>query len=417
MVTWLMPVIFLAGYTLIALEHPLKINKTAIALLLGVVLWIIAGTAGDQLLVHLGSISEILFFLLGAMTIVELVDAHGGFTIITGFITTNHRIKLLWMISIITFFLSALLDNLTTAIVMVALLRKIVAEKHERWYFAGMVIIAANSGGAFSPIGDVTTIMLWIASKVTTLNIIIKTFIPSVLSTVIPLIMLSFSMKGKLTRPLPDPSSLQFISRFEQNLVFFSGIGILLFVPVFKTVTHLPPYMGILAGLGALWVMTEVIHRSKHPEHRVKVTIAGIIARIDTPSILFFLGILLAVAALESGGYLGIAADFLNHSVSNLFIINILIGLLSAVVDNVPLVAGAIGMYGKEFGTDHYFWEMLAYCAGTGGSILIIGSAAGVAVMGMEKMTFLWYLKKISLPALAGYFAGAVSYWLITLLF
>jgi Na+/H+ antiporter NhaD/arsenite permease-like protein len=440
---YLMILVFLLGYTAIAFEHPLKINKSATALMLAVVLWLLLILGGVDILAdptaffsfmkdnpegsypdwishhalldHLGEISEILFFLLGAMTIVELVDSHEGFRIITDYISTNRKVKLLWIISTITFFLSAVLDNLTTSIVMVALLRKLISEKRERWFFAGMVIIAANSGGAFSPIGDVTTIMLWIGGQVTTANIIIKTLIPSILSTLVPLAVLSFLLKGEVHKPaaLSKSQDGESISVMERNIVFILGIGSLLFVPVFKTLTHLPPYIGILLGLSVLWIATEIMHKSKNEHTRSRMTIAGVITRIDTPSILFFLGILLAVAALQTAGQLAMLADKMNTYIGNLYVINILIGLLSSIVDNVPLVAGAIGMYGTAFPTDHYFWEMLAYCAGTGGSILIIGSAAGVAVMGMEKIDFIWYLKKISLWALLGYLAGALTYWVM----
>ncbi len=435
-----MIVVFIAGYAAIALEHPLRVNKSATALILAVSLWVIFVIGGEPLLVnssnfkefliknpdgsfpdwisnhallyHLGEISGILFFLLGAMTIVELIDSHEGFRIITDKIKTTNKVKLLWVISLITFFLSAVLDNLTTAIVMVALLRKLISDKKERWFYAGMVVIAANSGGAFSPIGDVTTIMLWIGGHITTVNIILKTFIPSALSMVVPLAMLSITMKGHIQKPHSVISEHgNSTTAIERNIVFFLGIGLLLFVPIFKTLTNLPPYMGILLGLGILWVVTEIMHKSKNDAYRPMVTVAGVIRRVDTPSVLFFLGILLSVAALQSAGHLELLADKLDKHVGNLYVINIIIGLLSAVVDNVPLVAGAMGMYQNTFPTDHYFWEMLAYCAGTGGSILIIGSAAGVAVMGMEKIDFIWYLRKISLWALIGYLAGSAGYW------
>jgi Na+/H+ antiporter NhaD/arsenite permease-like protein len=440
----LMIVVFILGYAAIALEHPLKVNKSATALFLAVAMWVLFVIGGEQVLVstasfqeyllknpggsfldwlshhalleHLGEISEILFFLLGAMTIVELVDSHEGFRIITDKIKTTNKVKLLWVISIITFFLSAVLDNLTTSIVMVALLRKLVSDKKERWFYAGMVIIAANSGGAFSPIGDVTTIMLWIGGHVTTVNIIVKTFIPSVISMVVPLALLSMTMKGNIQRQpqttvdhAKDPTT-----PFERGLVFWLGIGSLLFVPVFKTITHLPPYIGILLGLSVLWIVTEIMHKSKNDEYRSKRTVAGVLHRVDTTSVLFFLGILLAVAALQTVGHLDLLAKALDQHVGNLYVINVIIGLLSSVVDNVPLVAGAMGMYQNTFVPDHYFWEMLAYCAGTGGSILIIGSAAGVAVMGMEKIDFIWYMKKISLWALIGYLAGAIAYWALS---
>jgi Na+/H+ antiporter NhaD/arsenite permease-like protein len=442
----LMIVVFILGYAAIALEHPLKVNKSATALFLAVAMWVLFVIGGEQVLVstasfqeyllknpagsfldwlshhalleHLGEISEILFFLLGAMTIVELVDSHEGFRIITDKIKTTNKVKLLWVISIITFFLSAVLDNLTTSIVMVALLRKLVSDKKERWFYAGMVIIAANSGGAFSPIGDVTTIMLWIGGHVTTVNIIVKTFIPSVISMVVPLTLLSMTMKGNIQRQpqttvdhAKDPTT-----PFERGLVFWLGIGSLLFVPIFKTITHLPPYIGILLGLSVLWIVTEIMHKSKNDEYRSKRTIAGVLHKVDITSVLFFLGILLAVAALQTVGHLDLLAKALDEHVGNLYVINVIIGLLSSVVDNVPLVAGAMGMYQNTFVPDHYFWEMLAYCAGTGGSILIIGSAAGVAVMGMEKIDFIWYMKKISFWALIGYLAGAIAYWALSVL-
>jgi Na+/H+ antiporter NhaD/arsenite permease-like protein len=413
-----MIIVFILGYILIALEYPLRINKSATALLLAAMMWMLVAFTGEQSLIsaellnHLGEISGILFFLLGAMTIVELIDSHEGFRIITNKIRTTRKVKLLWAISLITFFLSAVLDNLTTAIVMVALLRELIADKKERWFFAGMVIIAANSGGAFSPIGDVTTIMLWIGGYITTMNIILKTFIPSALSMVIPLALLSITMKGDIQKPVRKTADHGHATTlFERNLIFFLGIGLLLFVPIFKTWTNLPPYMGILMGLGILWVVTEIMHKSKNDAYRPMVTVAGVIRRVDTPSVLFFLGILLAVAALQTAGHLNLLAASLDKYIGNLYVINIIIGLLSSVVDNVPLVAGAMGMYQNTFPTDHYFWEMLAYCAGTGGSILIIGSAAGVAVMGMEKIHFLWYLRNISLWALIGFLAGSLAYW------
>lgn len=437
-------IVFIIGYAGIALEHPLKINKSATALLLAVLLWVMFVIGGESLLVnpanfqaylaehadgtfmgwlshnalleHLGEISEIIFFLLGAMTIVELVDGHQGFRVITDRIKTTNKVKLLWIISFITFFLSAALDNLTTSIVMVALLRKLIDNKQDRWFYGGMVILAANAGGAWSPIGDVTTIMLWIGGQVTTINIIAKLIIPSLLAMVVPLIFLSFMMKGNVSRPQLDANSSHShdIPTWQRNLVFAFGIGGLLFVPVFKTVTHLPPYLGMLGMLSILWIITEILHKDASNELKSHNTVVGVLQRVDVPSVLFFLGILLAVAALQSIGHLELLAKVLDENVGNLSAITIIIGLLSSVVDNVPLVAGAMGMYDLSvFPVDHYFWEMLAYCAGTGGSILIIGSAAGVAVMGMEKIDFIWYLKKISLWALIGYLAGAFSYILM----
>jgi len=437
----LMVIVFVLGYAAIALEHPLKVNKSATALMLGVILWVILMLGGESILIdtshfteylsrvvggdysswishsallhHLGEISEIIFFLLGAMTIVELVDSHEGFAIITDKIKTTKKTKLLWILSILTFFMSAALDNLTTSIVMTALLRKLVADKADRWFFAGMIVVAANAGGAWSPIGDVTTIMLWIAGDVTTVNIIVKDFFPSLVSMIVPLFILNFTMKGNVKTPKGDmaaklKSGADPTTPFERNLVFFLGVGSLLFVPVFKTTIHLPPYLGMLWGLGLLWVVTELIHKSKNDSHRTYLSVVGVLRKVDVPSVLFFLGILIAVAALQTAGHLILLADFLRESVGNLYVINIIIGVLSSIVDNVPLVAAAMGMY--NYPPDHYFWEFLAYCAGTGGSILIIGSAAGVAVMGMEKIDFIWYLKKISLLALVGYLAGAGVY-------
>jgi Na+/H+ antiporter NhaD/arsenite permease-like protein len=413
--------VFVLGYAAIAFEHPLKIDKAAFALITGVVLWtiIITGSADkhsvlEELSHHLGDLSGILFFLLGAMTIVELVDAHGGFTIITSRINQTSKIKLLWTVSLIAFFLSAVLDNLTTTIVMVSLLRKLVGNQKDRLFFAGMVVIAANAGGAWSPIGDVTTTMLWIGNQITPFNITTRLFLPSLVTLIVPLIFLSFSLKGKVEAPHKVKDDAEFsVNPVYRKIIFFSGIGILLLVPVFKTVTHLPPYMGMLIGLGLLWILTEILHKDQEEEKKHAFTVAHALRRTDTPSILFFLGILISISALESAGILTSLATWLSQSVSSLSAIVLSIGLLSAIVDNVPLVAATMGMYDlTQFPTDHFFWEFLAYCAGTGGSILIIGSAAGVAAMGMEKINFIWYLKKISLLALLGYFAGAGVYLL-----
>ena len=436
----LMIVLFALGYLCIALEHPLKINKAATALLLGVLLWVLFVIGGDKVLVFsdelrdfsilhpgsgfydwlvhtklielLGDISQILFFLIGAMTIVETIDSHGGFRLVTDKIKTTGKVKLLWVISILTFFMSAALDNLTTSIIMVALLRKLIGEKKDRWFFASMVIIAANAGGAWSPIGDVTTIMLWVANKVTALNIIEMTIIASVMSLLVPLIVLTFILKGNVERPQEIAAGDQHfhpeVSPFERNLFFFAGVGALLFVPVFKSITHLPPYLGMVGGLAVLWILTEIMHRKKDEKTQKLLSIPHILTKIDMPSILFFLGILVAVGALQTCGHLALLSANLDTiplaEPSKYYVISIIIGVLSSIVDNVPLVAGTMGMY--SFPTDHYFWEFLAYCAGTGGSILIIGSAAGVAVMGLEKIDFIWYLKKISWIALIGYFAG-----------
>lgn len=406
---------FCLGYLFITLEGKVKINKAAVAILTGGIVWTayILFNANTEEIVqqlgeHLGSISQILFFLIGAMTIVELIDSYNGFDVITKFIKTNNKRLLLVILAFITFFLSAVLDNLTTTIVMVTLTRKLLHDKNERMLFVGMIVIAANSGGAWTPIGDVTTTMLWIGGQITTVNIIQKLFLPSLLSMVIPLLLLSFRIKGEFKRNAPS-LQVSHILKVEQRIVFFIGIGALVFVPIFKAITHLPPFMGILIGLSILWIVTELLNKDKAHEHKITVTTA--LRKIDTPSVLFFLGILLAVAALESTGLLSSLATFLSDSVGNLETIAIALGLLSAIIDNVPLVAATMGMYDLQtFPTDHSFWELIAYCAGTGGSILIIGSAAGVAAMGIEKIDFLWYLKKISLVALIGYLAGAFLY-------
>ncbi len=472
-----MVVIFVLGYTMIALEHPLKIDKAASALLTGTILWAIyalnatgllaldlsptwemaramandvvsfvkpnvegpyfkmawgttVATANDvthfvthDLEHHLVEIAEILFFLLGAMTIVETVDQHQGFKLITDKIKTTNKVKLLWILSILTFFMSATLDNLTTTIVLVALLRKLISDQKTRWFFASMVVLAANAGGAWSPIGDVTTIMLWIGGQVTALNIITDVILPSLATMIVPLVIVSFTVKGDVERPvLAAGEGEEFTTAFERKLLLFMGVGALLFVPVFKTVTHLPPYLGMLFGLGVIWLVTEVMHRNKPLEDKRKLTVIGILKKVDVPTIFFFLGILTAVAALQSVGHLDVLAKYLDENLQNIYLINLIIGVLSAIVDNVPLVAGAMGMYPiaevgsvgymADFMIDGKFWQFLAYCAGTGGSILIIGSAAGVAAMGLEKIDFIWYLKKISLLALAGYLAGAGVYYL-----
>lgn len=428
----LMIIIFILGYAFIALEHPLKINKSASALLLAAIIWSVFALMGPgfehhALVSHLGETSEILFFLLGAMTIVEIVDRHEGFRIITDKITTKNKRKLLWVISVLTFFMSAVLDNLTTSIVMVALLRKLIDDKHERWFFAGMVILSANSGGAWSPIGDVTTIMLWIKGNVTAAKIIMETFIPSLVSMLVPLTAVTFMMKGEVKRPelCEADDSCPSISKKQSNIIFFLGVGSLLFVPIFKTITHLPPYLGILFGLGLMWVVTEIMHAANKDNYS-KLNVGAVLQKVDTPSVLFFLGILMAVAALQTAGHLDLLSKTLDK-IGDIYIINLIIGVLSSIVDNVPLVAAAMGMYPiatpemlatnpelYHFVQDGAFWEFLAYCAGTGGSILIIGSAAGVAVMGMEKIDFIWYLKKISIWALIGYLAGGGVFILIS---
>jgi len=425
MMTTLMIIVFILGYIAIALEHPLKIDKAASALIIGGLGWGLFAFTGisqhdltHELQHHLVDIAEILFFLLGAMTIVELIDAHDGFSIITKKITTNKKIYLIWILSVITFFFSAVLDNLTTSIVMAALLTKLIKDKDDIWMFAGVVILSANAGGAWSPIGDITTIMLWIGGQITASNIITSIFIPSVICALVPLIYLTFRLKGDVIRPpniVLKEHTLNPSTTFERKLIFYMGVIGLLFVPFFKTITHLPPYIGMLLSLGVLWVVTEIIHKSKNNEEKSQLSVIGVLKKIDVPTIFFFLGILLAVGSLQSAGQLDIVATYLDKTFNgDIYIINIIIGLLSSIVDNVPLVAGAMGMYDiapiGDFAVNGKFWEFLAYCAGTGGSVLIIGSAAGVAVMGILKIDFIWYLKNISLLALMGYLAGAATY-------
>lgn len=411
--------IFVLGYAAIAFEHSIKINKAAAALVTGVLCWTIyilfspdKDTVNEELINHLGQLSSILFFLLGAMTIVTIIDAHDGFSIITKQIGQTDIRKLLWIVAFITFFLSSILDNLTTTIVMVSLLRKLIRNDKDRLFFAGIVVIAANAGGAWTPIGDVTTTMLWIGGQITTFNIMVKLMLPSLMCIVVPLIFLSFKLKGNIERPVADTNTNgNAVSRKHQSIVFFAGVLSLVFVPVFKAITHLPPFMGILIGLGVLWILTEILHGEKDEEEKHNLSVVHALRMIDTPTILFFLGILMSITALESVGALPSLAQWMTTTLHNDNIIVISIGLLSSIIDNVPLVAAAQGMYNlMQYPTDHYFWEFLAYCAGTGGSILIIGSAAGVAAMGMEKISFFWYLKKISLLAMLGYFAGAITY-------
>ncbi|HZF65937.1 MAG TPA: sodium:proton antiporter NhaD [Chitinophagaceae bacterium] len=416
---FLITLVFIIGYAAIALEHPIKINKAAAALLTAAVCWAIYALMSqdthavvDGLTEHLGEVSGILFFLLGAMTIVELIDAHDGFEIITNRISTTNKKKLVWIIGIITFFLSAVLDNLTTTIVIVSLLRKLIADKKERLLFAGLVIIAANAGGAWSPIGDVTTTMLWIGGQITVGDIVIRTILPSMVCLLIPMIIISFQVKGNAQRaPTPIRNMNFTTSGKERNAVFWLGVACLLFVPVFKTITHLPPFMGMLFGLGAMWVITELIHSNKDEQEKGLLSVNHALRKVDTPSVLFFLGILLSIGALQSTGVLTNLAGWMDNTIGDITIITISIGLLSALVDNVPLVAAAQAMYSiEQYPTDHYFWEFLAYCAGTGGSALIIGSAAGVAAMGIEKIEFFWYLRKIAWLALIGYLAGAAVF-------
>ena len=412
--------VFVLGYICIALEDFLKINKAAIALITGVLCWTLYIISSDkkdvvsrELIEHMGNLSQILFFLLGAMTIVELIDAHDGFEIITRRITTKTKRKLLWVVSLLSFFLSAVLDNLTTTIVMISLVRKLMKNRDDRLIFSGAIIISANAGGAWSPIGDVTTTMLWIGGRVTAVNIMLKLILPSLACLLAPVFILRVMLKGEVEPALQDigKSEPETSNPTHRNIVFWSGLGVLLMVPVFKTLTGLPPFMGILLGLGLLWLIVEILHSEKDEADRNKYSVAYALRKIDASSILFFLGILLAISVLESTHQLAYVASWMDKNLRNQNLIVITIGLLSAIVDNVPLVAATMGMYDlQQYPTDHYIWEFLAYCTGTGGSILIIGSAAGVAAMGIEKIDFIWYLKKISWLALIGYFAGAVVY-------
>tara|TARA_Y100001978_G_C23698613_1_gene439275 strand:- start:1328 stop:2671 length:1344 start_codon:yes stop_codon:yes gene_type:complete len=412
--------VFIIGYVFITLEHVVSVDKASTALVTGVVCWALIALGMNvpdfkyQLHEHVGHISEILFFLLGAMTIVELVDNHKGFKIITDRIITTNRVKLLWILSIVAFFFSAVLDNLTAAIVMGALLSKIMKERNDLWFFGGMIIIAANAGGAWSPIGDVTTIMLWIKGKVSAINIIQSTILPSLICMLVPLVYVSLKLKGNVsTNNNSTQSDDDVTSSTERNFIFLIGVLGLLFVPVFKLITDLPPYMGMLLSLGIIWIITEVLHRKKSSDKRKKLTVIGAVKKIDILTIFFFLGILLSVHGLQTIGTLDNVANYLKSTFNgDIFIINFIIGLLSAIVDNVPLVAGAIEMYPKEI-MDSSFWEFLAYCAGTGGSVLIIGSAAGVAIMGILKIDFFWYLRRITFLAFIGYVSGAFTYWIL----
>lgn len=415
--------IFVLAYLAIALEHPLKVNKSASALVGAGLLWTIYAIATNntdvvshELSETLISTAQIVFFLIGAMTIVEVIDAHNGFEVVTRNIKTTQLSSLMLLVGVVTFFLSAILDNLTTTIVMISLLKKLIDQQKDRLLFAGMVVIAANSGGAWSPIGDVTTTMLWIGGQITPVNIIQGVFLPSLVNLAVPLAIVSFMLRGKPVVAPAQPVNAAMESSttaVERNLVFFLGLGALVSVPIFKTVTHLPPFMGVFFGLGILWLVADLLHRNKAEEDKQHLTLVHALTRIDMSSIVFFIGILLAVATLEHSHVLTNLASWLDTTVGRLDIIVFLIGIASAIVDNVPLVAAAMGMYSMEqFPTDSFLWEFLAYCAGTGGSILIIGSAAGVAAMGLEKIEFVWYMKNISLLALAGYMAGALVYLL-----
>ena len=438
----LMICLFVLGYVAIATEHQIHVNKAATALILCSLLWTIyifyapalntpVGVQKTteyvtkvELIEGVGEVAEILFFLMGAMTIVELIDVHGGFNIITRRITTKNKKTLLCILTGITFIMSAVLDNLTTTIVIVMLLRKLVQDQKERWYFAAVVILAANAGGAFSPIGDVTTIMLWVKGNVTTQHLIPELILPSIVAAVLPMLIMSRKLKGDLEYSSEvaeseshEPTAAEMVTNKERNIIFYLGIGALVFVPIFKAITHLPPYLGVALGLGVLWVYTELMYHEKGDsiKEEKKARIQKVVKRIDMTTILFFLGILMAVNVLSFAGILRELSEWLDQSVGNIYAINIIIGILSSIVDNVPLVAGAMKMYEIDpttayFAVDGAFWLFLAYCAGVGGSILIVGSAAGVVVMGLEKVSFGWYLKEVSLIALLGYLAGALMF-------
>lgn len=432
--------VFIIGYLCIALESFTKVNKAAIALLMLVGCWTIfmfdpgsylPGVAGDKISLavneiiekHLGSTSTTLFFLMGAMTIVEVVDQNGGFNFVRDMMKTKNKKTLLWRITFMTFFLSAILDNLTTSIVMIMILRKLIQERKDRLIYASLVIIAANSGGAFSPIGDVTTIMLWNKGLITAAGVIKELIVPSLVSVALPAYLLSLSLKGEIAVPaIAGGKTVETneLTKRQRKTVFLIGVGGLIFVPIFKSITHLPPFVGILLVLGVLWTVTELFYRHLHKNEErgaMQKRVVNILSRIDMSTILFFLGILMAVACLETIGVLATLGEGLNTTFNgNHYIVTGIIGVLSSIVDNVPLVAGCMGMYPiaevGDMAQDGIFWQLLAYCAGVGGSMLIIGSAAGVVVMGLEKITFGWYMKRISLIAFAGYMAGILIYWI-----
>lgn len=440
-------VVFIMGYLCIALESLTKVNKAPVALLMCVACWTLfmvnpsefvlpsmpelTGNAagilahvGESLREHLGETAETLFFLMGAMTIVEVVDTNGGFNFVRDSIQTHSKRGLLWRIAFMTFFLSAILDNLTTSIVMIMVLRKLVADKQDRMVYAALVIIAANSGGAFSPIGDVTTIMLWIAGSITTVGVITEILVPSLVSMLVPAFIMQYMLKGKLPAMAAsaEDSTLAF-TRVQRRIIFFLGVGGLMFVPIFRYLTDLPPYMGILLVLGVLWTATEIFHRRMHlGEDSMSARVIALLRKIDMGTILFFLGILMAVGCLAEIGVLTAMGRGLDSvSGGNHYLVTGIIGVLSSIVDNVPLVAGCMGMYPiaptGDMAVDGIFWQLLAYCAGVGGSMLIIGSAAGVVVMGLEKITFGWYMKRITWVAFVGYLAGILTYWVERMLF
>ncbi|MGX1354056.1 Na+/H+ antiporter NhaD/arsenite permease-like protein [Bradyrhizobium elkanii] len=417
--------IFVIAYAAIALEHPIGINKSASALLGAGLMWTAyAVWSGDTALIDrqlsesVSSTAQIVFFLIGAMTIVEVIDAHNGFEVITSLINTRKQATLMWLVGFVTFFLSSVLDNLTTTIVMISLMRKLLDRQGDRLFFAAMIVIAANAGGAWSAIGDVTTTMLWIGGQITPIAIVKGVFLASLINLVVPLLVVSAWLRGKIVEAPQRQTRAVSTSVFERNVTFFLGLGILIAVPAFKAVTHLPPFMGILFGLGVLWTVGELIHRRKEEDEKKRLTLVHALTRIDMSSIVFFIGILLAVAALEHTHALEMLAKWLDATFGRLDVIVVLLGLLSAVIDNVPLVAASMGMYSlNQYPPDSFLWEFVAYCAGTGGSILIIGSASGVAAMGLEKIEFFWYVRRVSGLALLGYFGGVaayiVQYWLL----
>ena len=438
--TVLIVAVFVAGYLCIALESVTKINKAAIALLMCVLCWTllmlgpgayypqvaegdVVHHIAEVIEHHLGDAAGTLFFLMGAMTIVEIVDSNGGFNFVRDTMKTRSKRKLLWRVALMTFFLSAILDNLTTSIVMIMVLRKLVQHREDRLIYAALVIIAANSGGAFSPIGDVTTIMLWIKGVITTQGVLTEIFIPSVVSMVVPAFILQYQLEGKFDKEQNLPAAeVSHFTQTQRKAIFWLGVGGLIFVPIFKTLTHLPPFMGILLVLGVLWTVTEIFYHNTSEDDTMAKRVSKILTKIDLATIMFFLGILMAVAVLQEIGVLTALGEGLNEVFSgNYYVINGIIGVLSSIVDNVPLVAGCMGMYPVAaegaMAVDGIFWQLLAYCAGVGGSMLIIGSAAGVVVMGLEKISFGWYMKRITWIAFVGYVAGIGCYWVEKLLF
>jgi NhaD family Na+/H+ antiporter len=411
-----MVAVFAIGYLMIAFEHLTKINKATVALLMAIVCWVIqfSGTVGVEntsfLVAHLANISQVIFFLIGAVAIVEIIDTHQGFRLISDSVNINSKRSLLWAIGLFAFFLSAILDNLTTTILMISILSKIVKPGEDRWIIGGGVVIAANAGGAWTPIGDITTTMLWIGGQISTLRIMWDLLLPSFVCLVASLFVLSFMLKGNFPVVEIKPAKSEPI--LHSTLIFCLGVGALVFVPVFKVITGLPPFMGVLFGLSVLWIVTDFLYRNRPETETLQVPY--ILSKVDLSTPLFFLGILLSINALETAGLLEMLAKWIDSHVSNVNVVAAFIGLASAVVDNVPLVAACMGMYDlATYPVDSPFWELVAYCAGTGGSILIIGSAAGVAYMSLEKVDFFWYLKRISLSAFVGYFAGMAAYLLI----